>query len=169
MGNKRVVDTLNRLNENILILGFIVTILVLLIQIIARTFFDNAFGWVEEVARYLFIFFIFGGSAQAFKKGLFISVDALGSFFSRRGKLILDIGSNVLTIVFFLFVAYLGTKLFNNSKGQLTPALQVEIRYVYLTFPVFFLQSAFFAVIKLKENVKNLKNIQNEKGEVTWQ
>ena len=45
MGNKRVVDTLNRLNENILILGFIVTILVLLIQIIARTFFDNAFGW----------------------------------------------------------------------------------------------------------------------------
>ncbi len=164
MKKKRVSDNATRVNEDILILGFVATILVLFIQIIARTFFDTAFAWVEEIARYLFIFFIFGGTAQAFKHGLFISVDVVGGYLPERGRLILDIVTHVLTIIFFMFVSYLGFKLFRTSQGQLTPALQVEIRYVYLTFPVFFLQSTYFAVRKLITSIQVLKSSSVTEG-----
>jgi C4-dicarboxylate transporter DctQ subunit len=156
MSERRAVKVLNQLNENILIIGFVATIMVLFIQVIARTFFGTAYGWVEEVARYLFIFFILGGTAQAFKHGLFISVDVVGGFLPKRGKLILDIVAYVLTIIFFVYVAYLGLKLFLSSGGQLTPALEFEIRYVYLTFPIFFLQITFFALTKLIASLKEL-------------
>ncbi len=165
MGKKRISDSLTKANENVLIFGLIATILVLFIQIIARTFFDTAFAWVEEVARYLFVFFIFGGTAQAFKHGLFISVNVINGFLPERGKKVLDIVMYILTIVFFVYVSYLGYKLFSNSKGQLTPALQVPIRWVYLTFPVFFLQSTYYAVMKLIGSFKGTETASTEMEE----
>ncbi len=147
-------DILREFNENALILGIIATIIVITLQVVSRTFFGKSFSWVEEVGRALFVYFIFGGAALAYKQGLFISADFISNFLPKKVNAVLSLIMDLITVIFFLAVAVLGYQLFAASKGQLTPALEVEIRWIYLAFPVFFAQMAYFAVKNIIQRLR---------------
>ena len=148
-GKSSFIDKLKRFNESALIAGMIATIVVITLQVVSRTFFGKSFSWVEEVGRALFVYFIFGGAALAYRQGLFISADFISNFLPAKVNKVLSLVMDFITVIFFLTVAVLGYKLFTASKGQLTPALEVEIRWIYLAFPIFFFQMAYFAVINI--------------------
>jgi len=142
-------SVLTSLNEYFLILIFVATIVILALQVLARTFFSTAFPWAEEVSRYLFIYFVFGGAALGFKKGAFISVDLVEKILPRKFQRAFAFIIDIIILVFFVLISYLGTILYLGSKGQLTPALEMEIRYVYLAFPIFFTQMSVYALMRI--------------------
>lgn len=147
---------LGSLNEYFLIFLFLSTIFTLALQVLARTFFSTAFPWAEEVSRYLFVYFVFGGAALGFKRGVFISVDLVEKILPKKIQIAFAILIDIIILIFFIMIAYVGFKLFLGSKGQLTPALEMEIRYVYLAFPIFFSQMSVYAFLKIFEHLKPL-------------
>ncbi len=164
-GQNSGMDKLRRFNENALIVGIIATIIVITLQVISRTFFSKSFSWVEEVGRALFVYFIFGGAALAYKQGLFISADFISNFLPKKVNAILSLIMDLITVIFFIVVAILGYNLFTASKGQLTPALEVEIRWIYLAFPIFFAQMAYFAVMNI---ISRFRSKSDAEGGRSW-
>jgi len=146
---KSLIEVLNSMNEHFLILLFIATILVGFLQILFRTFLSIALPWAEEISRYLFVYFIFGGAALAFKKGLFVCVAVVSKFIPKKLQFFMSLIIDVIVLLFFLIVSYIGIDLFLGASGQLTPALEIEIRYAYLAIPIFFIQMSFYAVNKI--------------------
>ncbi|PKL27050.1 MAG: hypothetical protein CVV46_13560 [Spirochaetae bacterium HGW-Spirochaetae-2] len=151
---KRKGDYLKRFNEYVLMGVFLAMIIVIGLQVVARTFFSNAFAWVEEVARYLFVILVLGGAALAYENGLWVNVDIFSNKLSKKGRIIMDLIINCISLFFFVMISYLSYILFTKSAGQLTPALMIEVRYVYLAVPVFFTQMVFFSLRKIYKDIK---------------
>ncbi len=146
---------LNNWNEIILIFLLLATIAVLALQVIMRTF-SSALPWAEEVSRYLFVYMVFGGAALALKKGAFISVDILSNILPKRFHLFTDALAYLLTSFFLLLVIIQGIKFFVISQWQYTPALGIEIRYIYLAIPIFGVQMFYYSLDKTYKAVKKM-------------
>lgn len=145
---KKIIKIFENLNETILSFLFVAIIVVLATQVILRTF-SFALSWSEEVSRYLFVYMVLGGVALAFKKGAFVSVDFLSNFIPRKINKFIDVIAQILTLLFFIIVVLKGVEYFSLTKNQLTPALRIQIRYIYLALPIFGIQLCYYSFIKL--------------------
>ena len=146
---RKVADRIRSINEVVLILFLVLIILNLSIQVVARSFFNTAFVWVEEIARYLFVWLILGSAALAYDKNIFVSVDVFSKFLSKKGNYIFILIIHLIELFFFAFVLIASFQFMGHSKGQFTPALQIPIGYIYVCFPLFFVQFTVFALSKI--------------------
>ncbi|OXT02161.1 hypothetical protein B7H23_04365 [Notoacmeibacter marinus] len=69
--------------------AFFVLGVILVIEVIARYFFNAPTIWVEEVARLLFVWSVFGGAAYLFKDGDHIKVTILTDNLGRQKRKLL--------------------------------------------------------------------------------
>ena len=136
-------------NELLLILLFVATLVVMSLQVFMRTFVGEALFWAEELSRYLFIFFVFGGAAIALDKGLMVSVDVLRKIVPQSWTKAMNAIGHLVTFCFFLITAIEGIKFFQMGRWQYSPGLGIEIRYVYLAIPIFGLQMCYYSLRKL--------------------
>ncbi|MGI6224967.1 MAG: TRAP transporter small permease [Peptococcales bacterium] len=163
----RVVDLLDKLSEAldwfiarlvfIIIVGLVV---VATAQVVFRVFF-TALSWSEELSRYLLVWGTFFGATLAHKRGYHIALTFAIEAFGSEMKKIFTIIINILSIVFFGFVIFYGTKMIEMQVFQISPALALPMKYVYLCIP-------FSLVIMI---IHSLANISKEltsltKGEV---
>jgi len=141
-------------NELLLILLLVATLVVMSIQVIMRTFVGEAFFWAEELSRYLFIFFVFGGAALALDKGLMVSVNVLSKILPKNWTRPMNIIEYLVTFCFFLITVIEGIKFFQMGRWQYSPGLGIEIRYMYLAIPIFGVQMCFYSLRKLVRTIR---------------
>lgn len=114
-----------------------IMVAVIFVQVVMRQL-DNSLSWSEELARYCFIWLVYLGISYGVKKQRHIKVDVVLVMLNQKGKVILNIISNVLFVVFSVFVIYYGydiaTKLM--AFGQKSPALQIPMGLVYMATPI---------------------------------
>jgi TRAP-type C4-dicarboxylate transport system permease small subunit len=125
------------IEEVFLVFFSIVMVCTIFMQVVMRQL-DNSLSWTEEMARYSFIWLVYIGISYGVKKQRHLKVDVMLLLFKDRGKLVFSIISNILFLVFCLFVVYYG---FDISKqlldfGQTSPANKIPMGLVYLATPV---------------------------------
>jgi len=126
----------NRIVEYISMLFMVAMVLVVLLQIVLRTFFGTAFLWAEEVARFMMIWVIFLGTAIAFRYGAHISIEFL---FNRLPEPLRKAGHAVIALLILVFVVVLiatSWELCQKSMINFSPALEIPMGYVYAVIPV---------------------------------
>lgn len=128
-------DAANKASEVLLFVLMVTMVLVTIAQIVFRFFF-NALTWSEELSCFLLVFASLTGSAVAFKRGSHIAVTFLSEKLKPTGKKVLATVVNLLGLGFFIIVAVYGALLMKAESGQLTPALQISMAWVYLMYPV---------------------------------
>lgn len=124
--------------ENILVVALMLTATtVAIIQVIARYVFNNSLYWSEEVILYALISMTFLSASMGVRYAAHISVDMLYAFAGPRLTRLLRRVSVVLGMVFAASMLYFGGRLSLNTlnMGQLSPAMQVPVGYVYLAIP----------------------------------
>ena len=81
---------LKKIDENfekvILSLLVLAIVLVMLLQIICRYFFNSSLIWSEEFCRYCYIYFMFIGTALAVKERSELRVDAVVSILPEKAR-----------------------------------------------------------------------------------
>lgn len=129
-----------RLEEFLLIPSFIVSVVVVFMQVVMRYILGSALSWSEELARYLFVWQIWIGASYAVKKSRHIRVEFIRNFLSDKGKLRLEYFVLITWICFSALMVFLSAPLaqWMIRRGQLSPAMQVPMGYVYLCVPVGF-------------------------------
>ena len=128
-------DLLNRWSEKALFGLMLLMVLVTVAQVVFRFFFD-ALTWSEELSCFLLVFASLVGSAIAFKRGTHIAVTFLNDRLPPGAKKALATFIYLLGLGFFAIVAYYGAVMMQAEGGQMTPAMQISMRWIYLMYPV---------------------------------
>lgn len=162
MGLLRKID--KHLEEYLLSVILSTTVILITVQVFMRYVMHASPSWTEELARYLFIWMVYIGISYGVKMQRHIKVDAILLILPHKAQKLLLILSNVLFIVFCVFIIYQGTAVAMNllSFGQTSPALSVPMGYIYMASPIGFS----LAIIRLVQNivviVSELKELNQE-------
>ena len=119
--------------ENVAMTGLmLIATVVAIIQVIARYIFSNSLYWSEEIILYSLI------TMSLVRYGVHISVEVLQAFLGPKLSRIFKYLSTLLGMVFAVTLIYYGWRLFinTNNMGQLSPAMQIPVAYVYLIIPI---------------------------------
>ncbi|MCY4159305.1 MAG: TRAP transporter small permease [Bacteroidetes bacterium] len=130
-------------------------------QVFTRFILGNPSSWTEELARYLMIWVGLIGAAYAAGRRMHLSVDLLPNALSgnRATTLRIVIESFVLLFaVTALFAGGIRLVWVMLTLGQTSASLQLPLGYVYLAVPLSGLFIAWYAILDLVDEIKNLKN-----------
>lgn len=132
----RVNDGIERIGKHAGLSLVAAMTIVILMQVVFRYVFNNALSWSEEVARYMMVWMTFLVAPIAYRKGLNVGLDLLGSVLPARAMAVLGIVIHVLVILLIL-------ALFRETIGMLDRGLritaqtfQVPMFYIYLAVPL---------------------------------
>ncbi len=149
------------LRWSIIALMISMTIIVFL-QVVFRYLLDAPLGWSEELARFLFVWVSFLGAANLVRIGQHVSVKTFVMVFPPLVKYISEIIGHI--IVIFCSVMFLigGYGITTKEWIQLSPALQIEMGWIYMVIPVATLLMIIWAVVDLIATIAEIKKEQRK-------
>ncbi|MCW5729271.1 MAG: TRAP transporter small permease [Alphaproteobacteria bacterium] len=106
-------------------------------QVFFRYFVGASLIWAEEVARYALVWSTMTGTAVAYRRGGHVAITDLVARLPRPGQALLRRLVHLLVLGFAVILAWQGWALAmrNFARHQLSPALQVDIAWIYLAIP----------------------------------
>lgn len=115
-------------------------VIVVFMQIVLR-FLDSSLSWTEEIARFAFIWFILFGACYATR---LCALNRVTLQFAKAPKAVANFFlfiSDMIWLAFSLFMAWYGYLAVEElwEFPYATPALDWDLSYVYLVFPLSFL------------------------------
>jgi TRAP-type C4-dicarboxylate transport system permease small subunit len=144
----------------ILVIGFLV--LDVLWGVYTRFVWKNQSPWTEELATMLLIWVSLLGAAIGFIRNSHLGVDYFVSKMNPKNQVIEETIVYLLIAFFASFaMIYGGTRLvvFTLKLGQVSPALQLKMGYVYLAVPI---SGLFILVFSIETMIKNVFNLLNK-------
>ena len=144
----------------ILVIGFLV--IDVLWGVFSRYILHNQSPWTEELATMLLIWVSLLGAAIGFIRKSHLGVDYFVNKMSLKKQVFGEIVVYLLIAFFAFFVMiYGGTRLVTLTLklGQVSPAMQLKMGYVYLAVPI----SGFFILIfSIETIIKNITFLINK-------
>lgn len=157
----KIIRWLDRHIEELLLTIFSsIMVAVIFVQVVMRQL-NSSLSWSEELARFCFIWLIYLGISYGVKKQRHIKVDVVLVMLNEKGKIIINMISNILFVVFTVFVIYYGFDIASKllAFGQKSPALQIPMGLVYMATPV----GMGLTLIRLIQNlIKQFKALQGK-------
>lgn len=108
------------------------------VQVFNRYVLQNSLDWSEEIARYLFIWAVYVGCSYATQMNRHLEVTVIRNMFGGKIAKPVTIAAYLCTMVFCVCASFWGVKfiMFLSSTGQKTPALEIQMYWVFLSVPV---------------------------------
>ena len=124
--------------ERALIGGLWVLLLMVFFQVVLRYFFRITWNWIEEVARFLFLWMVWIGAGYAAKCRAHLKIEAFTAMLPASLRSKVDLLSLLIWIAFAAFLAWTGgaLTLILLKRQQLSPVLQIPIAWAYAAVPV---------------------------------
>lgn len=119
-------------------------------QVIFRALF-SALTWSEELDRYLLVWISFLAAAAVFKRGSHVAITMLPDKLPPVAGKVLRVISNLICLVLFLICFRYGIVYMGLQASQVSPALHVPMKYIYLSIPVGFGMMILYSIINLIE------------------
>jgi TRAP-type C4-dicarboxylate transport system permease small subunit len=116
-------------------LMFVMTVIVFA-QIFFRYLFNIPLGWSEELARFAFVWVSFMGASALMRVKEHINVTVFIDFMPARLKAACVLMANLCAMICVYFFLVGGVELTRNEWGQLAPALQIPMGWVYIAIPI---------------------------------
>ncbi|HCR99145.1 MAG: TRAP transporter small permease [Halomonas sp.] len=148
-GIERGLDTVL---QPVVFAGMAALIGVITLQIVSRVFF-TAFGWTEEVARFLLIWITFLAGTLAFQRGHHIAVTFAVDALPARLRQIARILAVMVVIAFMITLVVIGYRYMQVQSFQKSASLRVPMSYVYAVMPISAAIMAWYALVDLLELV----------------
>lgn len=126
--------------ESIVVVLFISMVLLTFTQVLSRFVFNLSLGWSEEVSRFIFVWLVYISAAMAAKHRRHIRVEIIDTLFPRAISKWFGVLSDLLWIAFTVYVAFYGYEMVAmvTEHGQLSPAVQLPMGFVYSIIPLGF-------------------------------
>ncbi|WP_198304393.1 TRAP transporter small permease [Arcobacter vandammei] len=148
------------INQTIAVYGMVLGVSLAFLNVVLRYAFDMSLPWAGELTNYFFIWSALFGAAYGFKQGAHISITILIEKFSPSVLKAFLIFANLLSILYLLFISFLGYKLtlFLMEFEEINVDLQVPLWIPQLVVPIAFLLAAYRVFEKLIELYKTDAN-----------
>jgi TRAP-type C4-dicarboxylate transport system permease small subunit len=119
-------------------LGLVMTVMLVVVslQVWYRFVLNDPLAWSEELARYLFVWISFIGSAVGVRMNVHLGIDLIEKIMTPRGHKILSVIVNALIQIFLLIVIFWGIKILAVVRFQTSASMGIPMTYPYLAVPV---------------------------------
>lgn len=121
-------------------LSIIAISLVMVLETRAQVVFRYAIAaplpWSEELARYCFVWIVFLGGAVGLARGIHLGVDLFVNRLPPKARRALDALTSALIAGFAATVIYASYPVINMNMFQRSPALGVQMSWIYIAIPV---------------------------------
>ena len=124
------------LEEILMVILLAILSLVMIVQVIARRF-DMGLTWAEEVCRYCFVYSGMLSAGYCIRTGVGFRVDVFYNFFPRFLKIFIEYAGKILLTVIYAYLAW-GSLSLIATTTSISPAMQLPIKYVYMSLPLGF-------------------------------
>jgi len=140
-----------------------VMLIVIFAQVISRYVFNWTPEWSEELARYLFVWVTFIGSALIMGESGHLAVQFVPNHFKGTavGKA-LEVLINLCGYVFIFILFFQGAKMTRVMTFQISPGMEIPMSWVYAVIP---LSSALMLLYLVKDTVRIVKGFSGPGGE----
>lgn len=133
-----------------------VMLVIIFAQVMTRYFFGYTPEWSEELARFLFVWVVFLGSALIMGESGHLAVQFLPDKFKGTALgSVLDIIINATGYVFIILLLTQGWKMTSIMTFQRAPGLDIPMSWVYVVIPV---SSVLMLLYLLKDTIRIVKN-----------
>lgn len=134
--------------------------IIIFIQVVMRYVFHSSLTWSEELARYLFVWLVYFSVAYTAKKEAHIRIDAAINVYPKKARPYVEIISETIVLVFAVFIAITSVTVFQkiSASGQVSPALQVPMQFIYAAPLVGFVLTAIRQVQCIARKIKALRD-----------
>jgi TRAP-type C4-dicarboxylate transport system permease small subunit len=105
-------------------------------QVVARYVFNQPPAWTEEVARLCQVWIILLASSICMRKGSHLAVDYLGPNLPPGARRLVALLNGTLMVFYAAVVVIWGLRLMSIGFMQTSPAMQLNMGWVYLVFPM---------------------------------
>jgi len=112
--------------------------LVVALQVFFRYFLNAPLAWSEELARFMFIWLVFIGSAVVLRTDSHMSLDFFVNHLPLKARVVIDIVGKIIVSLFLLLGIYESTTIIRITMDQLSPSLDIPMGLIYLALPVSF-------------------------------
>jgi len=120
-------------------------------NVILRYVFNFAFGWSDEIVRYLNLFAAFFAISAGMKHGTHIGITAFVDLaVPKAAKKYARLLAELVTLIFCLVIVYYGFSFVSMQfkMNQISPALRVPMYIMYACVPVGMLLTTFQCIFK---------------------
>lgn len=135
-GHSVVVAALLAVAKALIVAISVVMIAVTLAQVVFRYVIAAPLPWSEELARYCFVWIVFLGGAVGLARGIHLGVDLLVNAMPEPVRRGVDALTSVLIAGFAATVIYASLPVLNMNMFQRSPALGVQMTYIYIAIPI---------------------------------
>lgn len=109
---------------------------VTLAQVVFRYVLAAPLPWSEEMARYCFVWIVFLGGAVGLSRGIHLGVDLFVNMLPTNVQRRIDALTSALIAGFAATVIYASLPVIDMNMFQRSPALGVQMSWVYIAIPV---------------------------------
>lgn len=113
-----------------------VTVVLVIVNVIARYVFSYSLTWVEEVSRYLMIWSAMLGCGLALRVGGHIAVDSLAESVPPAAARGIRVAIVVIMAATLLALVWIGIEYVDFAWEQETPVLGISYGRIYLAIPI---------------------------------
>jgi TRAP-type C4-dicarboxylate transport system permease small subunit len=128
------------------------------------TFFSVASHWMEEVAKYSFIWLLYFGASLATRSGGHFKVTAQFSVLPKKARKYASLPGDLIWLIFNLFIIKLGFDLCQAS-AEASLSLQLPMKWVYAIIPISFILILFRLI---QYNYRLFISKRSQKGGESW-
>jgi len=149
--------TLSKFEETFLSYSVIIMAILLIINVFARTIFNNSLGFSEEVGQSLLVVVTFMGIPYCAKKARHITMSIVFDMLNDKYKKMLMLVVSFFSAAAMFYFTSLGYKYMLKVQmlGRVTPSLRIPVYIIYAAVPLGFLLGAIeytrTFIINLKE------------------
>jgi TRAP-type C4-dicarboxylate transport system permease small subunit len=120
----------------IVVPAMVVMIVVAFGQVVGRYFFNYAPAWCEEMARYLFIWVVFIGAPLGVSAREHMALRVLVDRLPDSRRVFCNLFVYAVAIVFLVCLAWQGIAIMIRTLYQVSPTLEISMRWVYAAIPI---------------------------------
>ena len=123
-----------------IVLLFLVSVSVLILDIVLRSTVGVSFAWAPELTRYAIVWLVFIGASVGARSGAHISIDLFSEVLSERHARWLLQGAAAISVLGCFMLAYHGARLVQHMAqfNQHSPSLRWPMWAIYLAVPIGF-------------------------------
>ena len=133
---KLLLDASERILAAICVISFATMFVLGFVAVLFRFVIQTSLAFPEEMIRYLFVWLIALGSAIGIRRNMHAAIGLMVKAMPGVLKRISLIVASLCTMVFFLILILKGYNVTTMESGQISPALEVSMAWVYSAIPI---------------------------------
>ncbi|USH05197.1 TRAP transporter small permease [Grimontia kaedaensis] len=131
-------NTLDRIGASVAWVLVALMVSGILLQVVCRYVFNAALPWPEEVARALMIWMMALVAGQAYRKGMFVSIDMIFNYLSPKVAQVIRLLLLVIAFAVLIQLFVIALEFFDRGFRTRAASFPLKRAWIYLAMPVCF-------------------------------